>query len=61
MTEVLLLTYSLTLRAHNKDADDVRRSYYVFDDLQDALFMVSSPTSLCQLRISTLSRSGPRY
>ena len=40
--EILLLTYSVLLNKHNANADDVRKAYYVFDDLEDSMFMVCS-------------------
>ena len=54
--EILLLTYSVLLNKHNPNADDVRKAYYVFDDLEDSMFMVCSPSNLhpsnLQLRVT---------
>ena len=39
--DVLLLSYSILSKGSNtKAADDVRKSYYVFSDLADSIFMV---------------------
>ena len=47
--EILLLTYSVLLHSGKRSADDVRKAYYVFDDLEDSMFMVT-------LQISSLTQ-----
>ena len=54
--DVLLLSYSILSKGSNtRAADDVRKSYYVFSDLADSIFMVGLSSLLVKVEGITLA------